>query len=42
MLKIVEVVVFTTRFVKMKEDLLLYRELSIFCIGDRVVADRVV
>ena len=42
MVEIVEVAVCTIRVVKMKEYLLFYRELSILCIGDRVVVDRIV
>ena len=39
MLEIVEVVVFSIGVVEMKKQLLFYRELSILCIGDRVVVD---
>ena len=35
-------VVCTIRVVKMKENLLFYKKLSLLCIGDRVVVDRVV
>ena len=42
MMEIVEVVVYTIRFAKMKEHLLFYRELSVLCIGDRVVVDCIV
>ena len=34
------VVACTVRVIKMKEHLLLYRELSILCIEDRAVVDR--
>ena len=36
-MEIVEVVACTVRVVKIKEQLLFYRELSIVCIGNRVV-----
>ena len=42
MVEIVDVVLYTIRVVKMKTHLLFYRELSILCLGDRVVVDRVV
>ena len=41
-MEILVVVVCTARVVKMKEHLLFYREISILCIGDRVVDDRIV
>ena len=41
-MEIVEAVACTIRVVKMKKNLLFCRELSILCIGDRIVADRVV
>ena len=41
-MKIVEVVVSTSRIVKMKEHLPFRKEFSILCIENRVVVDRVV
>ena len=42
LVEIAEVVACTIRVVKMRKHLLFYRELSILCIGDRVVVDRFV
>ena len=42
MVEIVEVAVCTIRVAKMNVHLLFYRELSIRCVGDRVVVDRIV
>ena len=41
-MEILEVAAFTIRVVKMKEHLLFFRELSILCVGDRIVVDCIV